>query len=295
AESLEPVPIGVPGEIYVGGVGPGRGYLNRPDLTAERFLPDPFGGEAGARLFRTGDLGRFRPDGTIDFLGRMDQQVKIRGFRIEPGEIESVLSAHPGIAEAVVQVRDEEDGDRRLIAYVVRKRGQGAPSVRELRRHLAGRLPECMVPSAFVDLEALPRTPNGKLERRALPPPPPSRPATEETYAPPVTPDEKKLARLWARVLRVERVGLNDNFFEAGGHSLLATQLVSRLRDSFRVELPLRALFDAPTVAGLARAIERARSGSAASAIPSLRRATRDGGLPLSFAQQLLVVLDQLE
>ncbi|TMQ67695.1 MAG: amino acid adenylation domain-containing protein, partial [Candidatus Eisenbacteria bacterium] len=294
-ENREPLPAGVPGEIFVGGVGPGRGYLNRPDLTAERFVPDPFGAELGARLYRTGDLGRFRADGTVDFLGRIDQQVKIRGFRIEPGEVESALNAHPGVAEAVVQVREEADGDRRLVAYVVRKTGPSSPSMRELRRHLAGRLPEPMLPSAFVELEALPRTPNGKLDRKALPAPSPSRLSADESFAAPVTPDEKKLARLWGRVLKIERVGIHDNFFEAGGHSLLATQLVSRLREWFQVELPLRALFETPTIAGLVQAIERARSTTGGTAVSSLRRAPRDGPLPLSFAQQRLWFLDQLE
>jgi amino acid adenylation domain-containing protein len=294
-EDGNPVPPWVPGEIVVGGVGPGRGYLDRPDLTAERFVPDPFAGEPGARMYRTGDLGRFRSDGTIDFLGRIDQQVKIRGFRIEPGEIEAVLSAHPKIAEAVVQVREEADGDRRLVAYVVPKVGPASLSLRELRRDLAGKLPEHMLPAAFVPLEALPRTPNGKLDRKALPAPGPSRLRAEGTYVAPVTPDEKKLARLWARVLGVEAVGLNDNFFEAGGHSLLATQLVSRLRAAFRVELPLRALFEAPTVAGMVQAIERLRSAGGGRRAPALRRRPRGGALPLSFAQQRLWFLDRLE
>jgi len=294
-ENLDPVPPGVPGELCVGGIGPGRGYINRPGLTAERFIPDPFGDAPGARMYRTGDLGRFRPDGTIDFLGRIDQQVKIRGFRIEPGEIESVLGSHPAIGETVVQVREESDGDRRLVAYVVPKPGPASMSLRELRRHLAARLPEYMVPATFVVLAALPRTPNGKLDRKALPAPGPSRLAGAAEHAAPVTPEEKKLARLWGHVLRTERVGLNDNFFEAGGHSLLATQLVSRVREAFKVDLPLRALFDAPTVAGLLRAIESGSAAAAGHDVPELRRAPRDGDLPLSFAQQRLWFLDRLE
>ncbi len=294
-EDLHPVPHGVPGEIYVGGVGPGRGYINRPGLTAERFNPDPFGDRPGARLYRTGDLGRFRPDGTIDFLGRIDQQVKIRGFRVEPGEIESVLNNHPKVAEAIVQAREDRDGEKILAAYVVPKAGPESLSLRDLRRHLAARLPESMVPTAFVVLEALPRTPNGKLDRRALPAPGPSRLAADETYVAPVTPDEKRLVRLWGRVLRLERVGLNDNFFEAGGHSLLATQLVSRVRETFQVELPLRALFETPTVAGLARAIESIRAAHAGPSVPALGRVPRDRDLPLSFAQKRLWFLDRLE
>ncbi|PYS94472.1 MAG: hypothetical protein DMF50_12430, partial [Acidobacteria bacterium] len=294
-EDLDPVPVDVPGEICVGGIGPGRGYVNRPDLTAEKFIPDPFGGEPGARLYRTGDLARFRPDGAIEFLGRIDQQVKIRGFRIEPGEIESALQGHPGIAEGAVQVREERDGDRRLVAYVVPKAGQASPSPRDLRRFLAATLPDYMVPSAFVLLERLPRTPNGKLDRKALPAPAATRPAADETFVAPRTPDEKKLARLWGVVLRIERPGLHDNFFEAGGHSLLATQLISRLRETFRVELPLRALFESPTIAGLARAIDSLRSLGTARPAPALARAPRDRDLPLSFAQQRLWFLDQLE
>ncbi|PYT11829.1 MAG: non-ribosomal peptide synthetase, partial [Acidobacteria bacterium] len=293
--NLDPVSPGVPGEICVGGIGPGRGYLNRPDLTAERFIPDPFGDLPGARLYRTGDLGRFRPDGTIDFLGRIDQQVKIRGFRIEPGEIESVLASHPAIGETVVQVREERDGDRRLVAYVVPKSGPAPLSVRELRRYLAARLPEHMVPPAFVVLAALPRTPNGKLDRRALPAPGPSKLTADEAHVAPLTPEEKKLARLWGHVLKTDRVGLNDNFFEAGGHSLLATQLMSRLREAFKIDLSLRALFDAPTVAGLLRAIDSARAVSGEQAVQELRTAPRGGDLPLSFAQQRLWFLDRLE
>ncbi len=294
-EDLEPVSPGVPGEICVGGIGPGRGYVNRPELTAERFVPDPLWGRPGARMYRTGDLGRFRIDGTLDFLGRLDQQVKIRGFRIEPGEIETVLSGHAAIAEAVVQVRDERDGERRLVAYVVAKQSTTSLSLGELRRFLSGRLPEYMVPSVFVVLEALPRTPNGKLDRKALPAPGSSRLSIDETHVAPVTPAEKKLARLWGQILRIERVGLNDNFFEAGGHSLLATQLVSRVREAFQVDLPLRALFDAPTVAGLGRAIEAARSNGGGTVSPALGRRPRTGDPPLSFAQQRLWFLDQLE
>ncbi|HEY0781311.1 MAG TPA: amino acid adenylation domain-containing protein, partial [Thermoanaerobaculia bacterium] len=294
-EDGHPVSPGVPGEIRVGGIGPGRGYVSRPELTAERFVPDPFGDEPGARLYRTGDLARCREDGTIDFLGRLDQQVKLRGFRIEPGEIEALLAAHPAIAEAVVQVREEREGDRRLVAYFVGREGK-PPAAEELARHLAGRLPGYMVPGAFVPLAALPRTPNGKLDRKALPVPAPARPEPAAAYVPPLTPDEKKVARLWSRVLGVERAGLDDDFVAAGGHSLLATRLAARLREAFEVELSLPALVAARTVGGLARAIDRARSAGAGRVVPELRRAApREGPLPLSFAQQRLWFLDQLE
>jgi amino acid adenylation domain-containing protein len=249
--NLQPVPVGVPGELYIGGVQVARGYLNRPELTAEKFIPDFFDEEPGARMYKTGDLARYLPDGNIEFLGRIDHQVKVRGFRIEPGEIEAVLGRHPGVRESVVLAREDEPGDRRLVAYVVPKTGE-IPIVGGLRRFLAEKLPDYMIPSSFVVLDALPLTPSGKVDRRALPAPDGVRPELEETFAAPLTPIEQALAEIWCSLLKLERVGVHDNFFELGGHSLLATQVISRIRNLFQVEIPLRALFEAPTVAGIA-------------------------------------------
>jgi amino acid adenylation domain-containing protein len=248
---LLPTPVGVAGELHVGGDGVTRGYLNRPDLTAERFIPDPFGRQPGARLYKTGDLARFLPDGTVEFLGRIDRQVKLRGYRIEPGEIEAQLELHPGVREAAVVAHEDAPGEKRLVAYVV---AEGPPPpFGELRRHLAERLPDYMIPSAFMTLAGLPRTPNGKVDRRALPAP--TEDACAELFVAPRTPVEEVLCGVWAETLGVERVGVNNNFFELGGHSLLAMQLLSRLRSTFQMELPLRVLFEAPTVAELAVAL----------------------------------------
>jgi acyl-coenzyme A synthetase/AMP-(fatty) acid ligase/acyl carrier protein len=248
---LEPAPVGVPGELLLGGDAVARGYLARPGLTAERFVPDPFSTEGGARLYRTGDRARWLAGGEVEYLGRTDEQVKVRGFRIEPGEVEAVLSQHPEVREAVVVVREVAPGDRRLVAYVVAE--EVGPA--ELRAHLKGRLPEYMVPGAVVVLEALPLTPSGKVARRALPAP--EYAAAETAHVAPRTPTEEVLAGIWAEVLRLERVGVHDSFFELGGHSLLATRVVSQVRVVFAVELPLRALFETPTVAGLAPQVER--------------------------------------
>ena len=258
---LRPVPIGVPGELCVGGRGLGRGYLHRPELTAQKFLPQPFSAEPGARLYTTGDLARYLPDGTIAFLGRIDHQVKIRGVRIEPGEIEAVLSQHPAVASAVVVAREETPGDRRLVAYVV-PTAEMAPSSRllsvsALRDFLQQKLPEYMVPAVFVPLATLPLTPNGKIDRQALPAPDQTRPVLEKAFVPPRTPVEAEVARIWAEVLGLERVGVHDNFFELGGHSLLAAQVIYRLREAFLVDLPLPSLFEAPTVAGVAAVVGR--------------------------------------
>jgi non-ribosomal peptide synthetase component E (peptide arylation enzyme) len=248
---MKPVPIGVTGELFLGGEGVSRGYLGRPDLTAEKFIPDPFSQEPGRRLYRTADLGRWLPDGNIVFLGRMDFQLKIRGFRVEPGEIEAALNAHPAVRETVVLAREDEPGKRRLVAYIVPAEGT-VPTVSELRSFLLTTLPDYMVPSAFMFLEVLPLTPNGKVNRKALPVPDQSRPELEREYVAPRTALEEAVADCWANVLSIERVGVYDDFFELGGHSLLATQVTGRLREVFPVELPLRALFEAPTVAGLA-------------------------------------------
>jgi acyl carrier protein len=255
---LQPTPLGVPGELYIGGAGLARGYLNRPDLTAEKFIPNPFSDELGARLYKTGDLVRYLPDGNIEFLGRIDHQVKIRGFRIELGEIEAVLSHHPIVQEAVAVVREDRSGDKRLVAYVVPNQ-KSLPKIHELRNFLQQKLPDYMVPSAFVMLDALPLTPNGKVDRKALPAPDQTRPELEETFVAPRTPIEQELTEIWADVLKLEKVGIYDSFFALGGHSLRATQIISRIHDAFQVELPLRCLFETSTIAGLAMAIEQAK------------------------------------
>jgi amino acid adenylation domain-containing protein len=287
--ALRPQPVGVPGELYVAGPGVTRGYLGRPGLTADRFLPDPFGVEPGARLYRTGDRVRWRPDGTLEFLGRLDEQVKVRGFRIEPGEIEARLAEHPAVREAAVLVREDAPGDRRLVAYVV---GDAAAGADVLRAHLSERLPEYMVPSAFMALQALPLTPNGKLDRKALPAP--DFGSAQGRYVAPRTPVEEVLAESWAEVLRLERVGVTESFFELGGHSLLATRVVSRVRELFGVELPLRALFESPTVAQLSKAVEDGRRRGVP-VVPPVVPTERTGALPLSFAQERLWFIDRLE
>jgi amino acid adenylation domain-containing protein len=256
---LRPVPLGGAGELHIGGVSLARGYLSQPDLTAERFIPDPFSGVSGARLYRTGDLTRYRPDASIEYLGRLDHQVKLRGYRIELGEIEAALVEHAGAREAVVLARADGAGQSRLVAYVVGAAGEPG-NVSELRAHLKARLPEYMIPSAFVFLNELPLTPNGKVDRRALPEPGHDRPELARRFVEPRNEVEAGVAAMWAEVLRVERVGVEDNFFELGGHSLLATQVVSRVREGFGVELPLRRLFEEPTVAGVAVAILQQQS-----------------------------------
>ncbi|HEV3050026.1 MAG TPA: amino acid adenylation domain-containing protein, partial [Longimicrobium sp.] len=240
-----PAPVGVAGELYVGGVGVARGYLGRPGLTAEKFVPDPFSGESGARLYRTGDRVRWSARGELEFVGRVDAQVKVRGFRIEPGEIEGALRRHAAVRECVVVAREDVPGEKRLVAYVV-----GDVEAGVLREHLLRELPEYMVPSAFVLLDALPLTPNGKLDRKALPAP--DFAPAEDRYVAPRTPVEEALAEIWAEVLRLDRVGVKESFFELGGHSLLATRVVSRVRAVFDIDLPLRALFEGPTVEELA-------------------------------------------
>jgi acyl carrier protein len=255
---LQPVPIGVAGELHIGGDGVARGYLNQPELTAEKFIYHSFNGEPARRVYRTGDLARYLPDGNIEFLGRIDNQVKLRGYRIELGEIEAVLGQHPLVQSSVVVVREDTPGDKRLVGYVVgrEKSFDGA----EIRKYLKQKLPEYMVPSAFVRLDELPLTPNGKVDRKALPAPDQDRPELGNIYQAPRTPVEEALASIWCELLKVDKVGIQDNFFELGGHSLLATQIMSRVRSGLSIELPLRTLFESPTVEQLAEAIMEQRA-----------------------------------
>jgi acyl-coenzyme A synthetase/AMP-(fatty) acid ligase len=255
-----PVPVGVPGELWLGGPGVARGYLGRPELTAEKFIPDGFGGEPGGRLYRTGDLVRWLPGGTVEFLGRVDHQVKVRGFRIEPGEIEAALRRHPQVREAVVVARGE-----RLVACVVAD--EEGPGAAELQGFLRGRLPAALVPSAFVRLSELPLTPTGKVDRRALAGLGLETPAESGGHVAPRNPIEELLVPLWSEVLGVERVGVFDDFFALGGHSLLGVQLTSRVRDLFGVELPVRAVFSSATVAGLAERIAGEMAAQAGDAL----------------------------
>ncbi len=289
----ELLPIGVTGELYVGGAGVARGYLHRPDLTAERFLPDPFRPGPRALLFKTGDLGRYLPNGDIEYLGRADYQVKVRGFRIELGEVESAISQHPAVKQVVVTARDYGQGDLRILAYVIPE--GNAPSVADLRAFVKERLPEYMVPSAFLVLDRLPLTPSGKVDRKALPLPERTAGA-EQVYVSPRGPTEEALAGIFAEVLKipVEQVGAHDGFFELGGHSLLATQTVSRIRGAFGVELPLRSLFEAPTPAELGKRVDEAIRGAQGLVLPPLVREEATGPRPLSFAQERLWFLDQL-
>ncbi len=293
-EQMQPVPVGVPGELYAGGDGLARGYLHRPALTAARFVPDPFSGKAGARLYRTGDRVRYLPDGNIEYLGRLDHQVKLRGMRVELGEIESVLLRHPAVRQVVVMAREDVPGatprpparggptipdgspgdanvrsivepplagglgEIRLIAYIVSREEQPA-TPDELRSHALQYLPDYMLPSAFVMLAALPLTPNGKVDRQALPVPAQNRPALPTPFVAPRSPLEESIAAIWSELLEVAQVGIHDNFFALGGHSLLATQVIARLRAIFGVEVPLQGFLDAPTVDRLAVLLEQSQ------------------------------------
>jgi amino acid adenylation domain-containing protein len=264
-------PIGVPGELYIGGSGLARGYLKRPDLTAERFIPDPFSDpertRTGTRLYKTGDLVRWLPDGTIEFLGRADHQVKIRGFRIELGEIEAALCQSPAVNNAVVIAREDTPGDKRLVAYIIPQNGH-TPATSELRSFLLTKIPDHMIPSAFVPLERLPLTSSGKINLRALPVPDRTRIDLGDTFVEPRSATEEQVAALWQSVLKLEQVGIYDNFFALGGHSLLATQLIARLRETFQVDLPLRRLFASPTVAGVAEMIDTIQWMAQSAAVP---------------------------
>ncbi|MBZ5710638.1 non-ribosomal peptide synthetase/type I polyketide synthase [Nannocystis pusilla] len=283
-------PVGVPGELYIGGECLARGYWNRPDLTAERFVPDPFSAAPGARLYRTGDITRQRPDGTIEYLGRRDDQVKIRGVRVELGEVLSAISRHPRVQEAVVVAREDAPGERRLVAYFVATGGEAGELASELRVFLRRSLTEAMIPTAFVALPAMPLTPNGKIDKRALPRPEDD--TASSTSVPPRSELEASIAGIWQDVLKVERVGAHDDFFALGGHSLTATQVLSRVRRTFAVEVPLAQLYAGPTVAALAGLV-RARRAPVAARAP-IEPARREGPLPLSLAQERLFFMHRL-
>ena len=290
-EQLEPVATGVMGEIYLGGEGVGRGYLNRAELTAERFVPNPHGKGSGGRLYRTGDLGKYLKDGNVEYLGRIDDQIKLRGYRIELGEIEAVLNQHPSVRQAAVTAHEDQPGERRLVGYITSSE-EVAPA-RELQDYLRQRLPEYMIPVVWMQLEELPLTPHGKVDRRALPAPEAIREGADR-FETARTPTEEIVAGIWAEVLGLERVGMEEGFFELGGHSLFATQIVSRIKAGFGIELPLREIFERPTVESLSQRIEDARREEAVLGAPPLGRASREGPIPLSFAQQRLWFIDQL-
>ena len=287
------LPPGVKGELYVGGDGLAKGYLHQPELTQQKFIPNPFTEDnknsnktEEERLYRTGDLARWLPDGHIEFLGRIDNQVKIRGFRIELGEIEAVLNTHPQIQQAVVVATGDISENQRLVAYVAPS--DQSPGNQQLQEFLKQKLPEYMVPSTFVALDTLPLTPNGKVDRRSLPAAGLARPELEKPLVKPRSPIEEVLAAIWLDVLQVE-IGIYDNFFELGGHSLLATQVVSRVRQAFSIDLPLRSLFESPTIAQLSALVELAIQGEDNQSIkPPIKSVSREQNLPLSFAQQRL-------
>jgi acyl-coenzyme A synthetase/AMP-(fatty) acid ligase/aryl carrier-like protein len=299
-ERMKLVPVGVPGELYLGGIGLARGYWGRGDLTAERFVPDGLSGRKGERLYRTGDLVRWLGDGNLEYLGRLDQQVKVRGFRIELGEIEAALQEHEGVRQAVVIAGEDESGDKRLVAYVVVEEKSGASSngpngcngsgraglrSNEWREHLLGKLPEYMVPSVYVELERLPLNANGKIDRKSLPKPEPEQERTREAeYVGPRNETEETLCRLWQEILRQERVGIHDNFFKIGGHSLRAAQMAARMQQSFKVDIPLRQMFESPTIAQLAAVIDQAMqtagsNGAQSNVRPAIKRVARKAAL----------------
>ena len=282
-EHLQPVPIGVPGEICVGGPGVARGYLNRPELTAKRFVADPFSDEPGARLYRSGDLARRLPNGDVEYFGRLDGQVKIRGFRVELGEIEAALRGHRALSEVVVAARQDQPGDKQLVAYFVRG-SEEPPTTSKLRSHLQEALPDYMVPAAFVEMDRLPLTPTGKVDRNALPAPDATRPDLDSSFARPNTPTERTLANIWAQILRLDQVGIHDNFFDLGGHSLLAIELFDKIEKATGKRLPVAILFRAPTVRQLAEHLsaEHLSDEGASRPSPSIV-AVQTGGARLPF------------
>jgi aryl carrier-like protein len=315
---LQPVPVGVPGELHIGGDGIALGYLNRPQLTAEKFISSPFStsehwtqsnqsvaqdssqpgnnfslshrmGE-GSLLYKTGDLARYLPDGTIECLGRNDFQIKLRGHRIDLGEIESVLRAYPNVCEAVVVLREGEQGQKRLVAYLQRS-AHPSPDAGILQQFLKTKLPDYMMPSAFVVLDKFPLTPNGKINRKALPAPVSDHADSKQPFTPPRTPSEETLAKIWRELLRQTEIGIDDNFFEIGGHSLLAMQLMARARNEFQTEISLRNIFEAPTIAELAVILDRKKGQPAVPILQPLSRAQR---ISAEHALELLDKLDDL-
>ena len=291
---FRPVPVGVAGELYIGGAGLARGYLDRPGLTADRFLPDPVGQGAGARVYRTGDLARWHADGTLECLGRVDHQVKIRGFRVELGEVEAALATHSQVQDVVAVAREDATGEQALVAYLIPRPGP-SPTVVDLRRAISAGLPDYMIPAAFVLLDEFPLTPNGKVDRNALPAPDAGRAAPAGVYVPPRNAIEEAVAVAFGDVLGRDRIGARDDFFDLGGHSLMAAQLLARLRDAFHVEIPLKDLFENSNVAALAHRVEDALRAQRGEAVPPIGKADRSAPLPASFAQQRLWFLDQLE
>jgi amino acid adenylation domain-containing protein len=296
-QNLQPVPIGIPGELYIGGAGLARGYLNRPELTQEKFIPNPFDNSKvknqKSKLYKTGDLCRYLPDGNIEYLGRIDNQVKIRGFRIELGEIEAVLTQYPQVQSSVIIAREDTPGNKRLVAYIVPEK-EATPTPNEMRQCLKEKLPEYMIPSAFVILESLPLTPNGKIDRRALPAPEQNYERTDK-FILPRNPIEEILVTIWTEVLKVQQISINDNFFELGGHSLLATQLISRIRTNLSIEIPLRSLFAAPTIEELGQQIQQLQQEDLTLSAPPILPRGEQSELLLSYAQTRLWFLDQLE
>ncbi|MBE5228530.1 MAG: amino acid adenylation domain-containing protein [Microcystis aeruginosa PMC 728.11] len=303
-KNLQPVPIGVVGELHIAGAGLAKGYLNRPELTQEKFIPNPFekdevipptplnkGGNEPSKLYKTGDLGRYLPDGNIEYVGRIDNQVKIRGFRIELGEIEALLNQNEAVQSSCVIVREDNPGDKRLVAYVV-PQPEINLTINEIRQFLRAKLPDYMVPTAFILLDAFPLTPNGKIDRRALPVPDLQ---GKGEYIAPRNPIEEKMAQIWAEVLKLERVSIENNFFELGGHSLLATQVISRLQETFEIVLPLRYLFESPTIAQLSGVILKELQTGLGLKLPSIVPVNREDDIPLSWAQERLWFVNQLE
>ena len=292
-KQLNPAPVGIPGEIHIGGAGVSRGYFNRPGLTAEKFIPDPFSAKSGARMYRTGDLARFLPDGQVEFLGRVDFQVKIRGYRIELGEIEARISETEAVKDVVVVALGQKAEEKILAAYMIAHEGKEI-DIEQIKSELGDKLPDYMVPAAFVIMEEFPLTPNGKINRKALPAPDVSD-LTTAKYVAPRTPEEELLTSIWADVLKLDKVGVTSSFFELGGHSLLATQVISRIQEAFDVDIELRALFEKPTIEEIARIIEEIKKDEKGMARPPIEKVSREQKLPLSFAQQRLWFLDQLE
>ncbi|EEF60978.1 amino acid adenylation domain protein [Pedosphaera parvula Ellin514] len=293
-DQFQPVVAGEPGELYIGGVCLARGYLHQAHLTSERFIADPTALEQGARLYKTGDLARLLPDGNIEFLGRVDHQVKIRGYRVELSEVENVLGKHPAARECVVSAREDVPGQKRLVGYLVLQPGQNV-TVKDLRDFLQSELPDYMVPSAYVILDSLPLTPSGKVNRMALPEPDQGRPELGAEYVAPGNATEERIAAIWSEVLNLKKIGVRDNFFELGGHSLLVAQVVSRIRQTFKVELPLSSLFDAPSIASLAAGIEAGTWNQGGMAAPPIKPTEKKTNAPLSFSQRRLWFIDRLE